>query len=125
MILCDTNIMIEAFKGNTLITSNLVKIGMNQLAVSAITVAELYYGAFNKQELSQIKKHLLPLQQLPLNAQITTIFIDLMEKYSLSHNLTLPDALIAATAIHHDLPLYTLNIKDFRYMPFLNLHEVA
>lgn len=35
------------------------------------------------------------------------------------------DALIAATALHYNLPLYTLNKKDFRYIAGLRLHEPA
>lgn len=46
-----------------------------------------------------------------------------METYSLSHNLNLPDALIAATALSHDVQLYTLNLKDFRFIPGLNLYR--
>lgn len=45
-----------------------------------------------------------------------------METYSLSHKLSLPDALIAATALSHDVKLYTLNIKDFRFISGLQLH---
>lgn len=45
-----------------------------------------------------------------------------MADFSLSHNLTLPDAFIAATAIFHDIPLYTLNKKDFRFIPGLRLY---
>lgn len=48
-----------------------------------------------------------------------------METYSLSHKLSLPDALIAATAIEHDIPLYTLNLKDFRFISMLQLHTPA
>ncbi len=44
-----------------------------------------------------------------------------MLKYSLSHNLDLPDALIASTAIIYDLELYTLNLKHFRYIDNLKL----
>ena len=45
----------------------------------------------------------------------------LMLKYSLSHNLDLPDALIAATAIVSDLELYTLNLKHFKYIDDIKL----
>jgi hypothetical protein len=31
--------------------------------------------------------------------------------------------LIAATAISHDLELYTLNTKDFKFIPELNLYS--
>ena len=47
----------------------------------------------------------------------------LMETYSLSHKLTLPDALIAATALVHTLELYTLNAKDFRFIADIQLYQ--
>ena len=51
MILCDTNILIEFYKNNPQITEELRRIGPNCLAISAITQAELYFGALNKAEL--------------------------------------------------------------------------
>lgn len=123
MILCDTNILIEFYKSNPAITEELRQIGPANLAVSVVTVAELYYGARNKAELQQIKKHLALLHQLPLTTTISHKFLELMESYTLSHNLSLPDALIAATALSQDIELYTLNLKDFRYIPKLTLHQ--
>jgi len=88
-----------------------------------ITVGELYYGARNKRELQKIRKHLSLLTQFPLTAVVSQVFIDLLENYALSHGLTIPDALIAATAVANNLPLYTFNLKDFRYIPELYLYE--
>jgi len=48
MILCDTDIFIEAFKNNTLATGSLRRIGFQNIALSAITLMELYFGAFRK-----------------------------------------------------------------------------
>jgi tRNA(fMet)-specific endonuclease VapC len=48
MILCDTNVLIEFYKGNPPIVQELRKIGVAQLAISVIAQAELYYGALNK-----------------------------------------------------------------------------
>jgi len=45
-----------------------------------------------------------------------------MEEYSLSHRLSIPDALIASTAIVNDLELFTLNLKDFRFIKGLKLY---
>ena len=73
-------------------------------------------------ELKKIKQHLLLLQHFPLDIPISTLFLKLMEDYSLSHKMSLPDALITATAISHDIELYTLNIKDFRFISGLQLH---
>ncbi|WP_199301990.1 PIN domain-containing protein [Pseudanabaena cinerea] len=47
-----------------------------------------------------------------------------MANYSLSHKLTIPDALIAATALANDLELYTLNIKYFRFIENLKLYHL-
>jgi predicted nucleic acid-binding protein len=123
MILCDTNILIEFYKGHTGVISTLNAIGVDNLAVSVVTVGELYYGARDRRELRKLKKNLSLLQQLPVNDEISELFITLLEKYSLSHKLSLPDALIAATAIRHSIPLYTLNVKDFRFIEGLSLYS--
>jgi predicted nucleic acid-binding protein len=39
------------------------------------------------------------------------------------NKLTIPDALIASTALVHQLELYTLNLKDFRFITGLNLYN--
>jgi len=46
-----------------------------------------------------------------------------MTLYSLSHNLNIPDGLIAATAIAYEIPLYTLNKKHFIYIKGLKLEN--
>uniref|UniRef100_UPI00405776D4 PIN domain-containing protein n=1 Tax=Candidatus Electronema sp. TaxID=2698783 RepID=UPI00405776D4 len=125
MILCDTNILIEFYKNNLQVVEELRRIGKERLAVSAVTQAELYFGAINKNELRKIRQHLALLHHLTLDIPISTLFLQLMETYSLSHKLSLPDALIAATTLSHDLELYTLNIKDFRFIAGLNLYRPA
>ena len=97
---------------------------MGQIAISAVTRAELYYGAINKTELIQIQKQLNLFQNFPTDQDISSQFIQLMAQYSLSHKLAIPDALIAATALVHNLNLYTLNTKDFRFIENLTLHKV-
>lgn len=123
MILCDTNILIEFYKNNPQIVQELRQIGQAQLAVSPVTHAELYFGALNKTELKKISQHLSLLSQVPLDVSISQSFLQLMETYSLSHKLSLPDALIAATALVHNVQLYTLNVKDFRFIPNLILYQ--
>lgn len=122
LVLCDTNIIIEFYKENTTVLSKLHNIGQKNIAVSIITVGELLYGALDKEEFNQIKQDLAHLRLLHLNTAIDECFLELMSKYSLSHNLALPDGLIAATALIQDIPLYTLNKKDFRYISGIELH---
>ena len=122
LVLCDTNILIEFYKNNSTTVGELKRIGQANIALSVVTVGELIYGAFNKKELHQILSDAAHLQLLHLNEAIGSLFVQLMSEYTLSHNLTLPDALIAATAIHYNIPLYTLNTKDFRFISGLQLH---
>ncbi|MEI6707178.1 MAG: type II toxin-antitoxin system VapC family toxin [Methylococcales bacterium] len=122
MILCDTNILIEFYKANPVVIQTLQHIGSARIAVSVITKAELFYGARDKQELAKIERHLSICRCYGLNDSISTDFIKLMKRYSLSHKASIPDMLIAATAIHHELELYTLNTKDFKFIPELNLY---
>lgn len=116
MILCDTNIFIEIYRGNNSIIEVLKIIGQQNIAVSDVTCAELLYGARNKKELQIIRKDLNKLNILPIQTAISSSSVELIEKHSLSHNLSLPDALIGATALFHNIQLYTLNTKDFKFL---------
>ena len=124
MILCDTNILIEFYKGNQQILDALHRIGPANMAVSVVTVGELFYGARDRRELSKIQVHLSQIQQVALDEEISLLFVNLLGKFALSHKLSVPDALIASTAISKDMPIYTLNVKDFHYIPGLKLYEL-
>lgn len=121
IVLCDTNVLIELYRNNGLIIAELKRIGQPNLAVSAITAGELYFGARNKAELSKLEADLTSIKTYFLNEAISILALDLLTSFSLSHRLGLPDAFIAATALFHDLPLFTLNIKDFHYIPGVRL----
>ena len=81
------------------------------------------FGALNKRELKEIKKHLKSLQVLHINPEISQASVDLIEKYSKSHRLQIPDAIIAATSMVNNVELLTYNIKDFKYIQDLRLYH--
>jgi predicted nucleic acid-binding protein len=83
---------------------------------------ELYCGALNKLELQRIRKHLRAFHLCPIESEISDQATVLIERYAKSHGLLIPDALIAATALYHNYPLVTLNLKDFKYIEKLVLH---
>jgi len=113
IVLCDTDVMIEFYRGNTNVIGELMKIGQNNIALSYITVGELIYGAFNKRELTKLKKDIGNLRLLDIDSKTCKIFANLIEDYALSHRLAVPDGFIAATAIVNDVELYTLNKRTF------------
>jgi predicted nucleic acid-binding protein len=122
IVLCDTNVIIEFYRNNKEIISQLRSIGQNNIAVSIITSGELIFGAINKRELQQIKKDIGSLTQIDIDHGICKQFLKLMDRYSLSHRISLPDAMIAATAIEHNCEFFTLNKKDFRFIDGLKLY---
>jgi predicted nucleic acid-binding protein len=124
MILCDTNIFIEIYRNNLDIIQSVKSIGQHNIAVSDVTCAELLFGARNKKELQTIRKDLNKLTVLPINEGISTMAVQLIEKYALSHRLSMPDALIASTAIIHNFELYSLNLKDFKFLDQVVLFSV-
>jgi len=123
MLLCDTNIFIEVYRRNSVVFTELEKIGYENIAISGITRGELFYGALNKAELKLIKKDLDNVNILHINVEISEMAVNLVEKYCLSHKLDIEDALIAATAIYYDIELFTLNVKDFKFIPELKLYS--
>ena len=84
---------------------------------------ELYFGAKNKRELILIKKFLANFEILKINEGITNLAVSLVEIYSKSHGLKIPDAIIGATSIYNKMPLFTYNKKDFSFINELNLYS--
>jgi|LSQX01.3.fsa_nt_gb tRNA(fMet)-specific endonuclease VapC len=123
MTLCDTNIIIEIYRGNQAIKNELDNIGQANITLSDISCAELFYGAKNKTELQKIINDIRLLNTLPINREISNKGVRLVQDYCLSHKMTIEDALIAATALYHDIELFTLNLKDFMYIPEIKLYH--
>jgi len=125
MVLCDTNVLIEALKKNPSAIQSLEEIGLDSIAVSVITVMELYYGALNKAELVKIKHHLSSVQIVQIDEEISVTGATLIERYAKSHGLQIPDALIAAAALCRDLQLFTENTRDFIFIENIRLWSPA
>ena len=123
VVLCDTDVIIEFYRNNSEIISELKIIGQQNIAVSIVSAGELIFGALNKKELNQIKKDLANLAILDIDKKTSDVFLDIMGKYVLSHKLALPDGLIAATAMSNDIELYTLNLKDYKFIDGLKLYK--
>jgi predicted nucleic acid-binding protein len=118
-IILDTNILIEILKNNKKTIEEVEQYHIHH--ISSITAMELFYGAFNKEELQKLKKFIALFNIIPLNENISNTAVDLVYEYSKSHSLDIPDSLIASTAINAKIPLLSYNKKDFKFIENLEL----
>ncbi len=125
MVLCDTNIFISAFNGRQDTIDQLDKIGLDEIVLSAVTVMELFQGMGNKEELARMKKKIRYYDVVQMDEDISAKAVELIETYKLSHGLSIPDAIIGATAVVHQIPLYTYNIRDFDFLPGIILYQAV
>ncbi len=60
---------------------------------------------------------------LHFNEDVSKIAIELVNKFKLSHNLQIPDALIGAMSVVYNIELFTYNKKDFKFIPGITLYS--
>ena len=119
--LIDTDILSEIRKRinpRVLARANAYLVVFRQYTISSITVAEVVKGWQKLQREDRIQQFLTGIAQaevLPMNAQIAEltgrIYGDLERT---GQPIGLADAIVAATAIHHDLILITGNLSHYQ-----------
>ena len=118
--LIDTDILVDASRGlaqaGAFLNETLVG---TSITISAISAMELIAGCRDAAQLANVKQVIGQFTVMPLTEPISTRAQALMEAFTLSHGLLLPDALIAATALESGIALYTRNIRHFRMVPEL------
>lgn len=117
--LIDTNIIIDYLRGKSKAKDFLES--QNIKTISFITAGEIYQGAISKKELKLITQALSEFSIIPCDSQISTLALDLLSQYVLSHHLLILDAIIAATAIKNNLALLTGNYKHFSFISNLKV----
>ena len=108
--LIDSDVLIDAARGQLEARGFLND--QNQafrVQISTTSAMELIVGCRNKLEVSQTKRFLEPLRILPVDPNISDTAYSLIQTFTRSHGLMIPDALIAATALENGLTLMTRN----------------
>ena len=120
-VLIDTDVLIWLARGNP--NAHRVIAALADWSVSAVSYMELVQGCRNKTELKALQKAFKSSQDtvLALTPSISEHATTLVENHALSHSLHMADALIAATALEHALPLLTGNSKHFGVVPGLQV----
>ncbi len=123
MLLVDTDILIWYMKGNEkafrLIENN------KNFQISVVTYIEIVQGMRNKEELKSFRKFLKSCntQFIYINEEISTKAMFYVEQYYLSHSIQLADALMAATAVSHGLPITTGNYKHYKVIKEIQINK--
>lgn len=108
----DTDVLIDFLRGRSEAIEYFGRL-VGRLAVSAVTVAELYAGVREGAERATLDEMVLEFEVVPVTAEISVRGGLYRRDYLKSHNVGLSDALIAATAVARQATLVTLNRKHF------------
>lgn len=84
-----------------------------QAGITSVTWLEIVYGARNRDEQNQALKMLSRLSMVYVTQADQEWAMEQFAMYRLSHNVDVPDALIAAPSYWLQVPLYTRNLKHF------------
>ena len=127
--LIDTDVIIDNLRGDTAATEWLHRHRGNQLAVSILTVGELYKGAYRHPDrdaqLGALASYLGRFAILGLTDAIMhrygLEYAALRARGQLIDDIDLP---IAASALTHDLRLVTRNLRHFDRVPRLVIDDL-
>jgi predicted nucleic acid-binding protein len=111
--LTDTNVFSEIFKGSADV-KRFVEGFEN--SVDTTVYVECLQGSKDNREKQIIKKYLSRFPIFYHTPDISKQTIALIDRYSNSHGLLLPDAQIAAVCLENDLTLITYNVGDFKFI---------
>ena|SRR3989344_56954 len=121
-VLLDTSVIIDFLHQKNKADTLLYKLSTEDLYISIVTHTELYSGK-SVWEKTRAKQEL---NDLFSGLTILPLVTEVSEKagyLKATNQGTLLDCIIAATALHHNIPLLTLNSKDFKQIKKLKLFE--
>jgi tRNA(fMet)-specific endonuclease VapC len=116
--LLDTNIIIQMLRGNVDLT-NLVN--SYDTVIDSTVYIEALQGSKSNTEKLKVKKLIDSFSLIHFTPDVSKATIKLIDTYSTSHNLMLPDAQIASCCLVYNLQLLTYNFKDFRFIKGLKV----
>ena len=112
MIFVDTCIVIDYINGKL----EIPKHQKASLYMNYIVENEIIVGVKNKRDLATSNKKISDFPMLDIDQDIMDLSTKLLNQYKLSHSMGIYDSIIASTCLIYDLPLWTHNKKDFKFL---------
>ena len=122
-VLLDSDVLIDLARGDGRavdLVDGFISRG-ERPSISIITEMELFLGARSKAEQRSVGQLVRRFAVLPISEMISLRARNLAVRYARSHGLTIPDALIAATAIANRALLLTGNVRHYSFIPHLRV----
>lgn len=129
IVLLDTSVVSYLFKGDTRATAYAPLLQGHQLAVSFMTVAELFEWAaarkWGQTRITRLEQTLATYVVIPVDIELCRIWGTLRTQQQAAGRTIAPqDAWIAATALRHRLPIVTHNPSDFQQIASLEVRSI-
>jgi len=126
MFLLDTDTVIYSLKGDESVKKNINHHLADPMTISAITLMELYYGAYKSQ---QVEKNLAKIKLLENTFEVLHVGMESVEVFGIfkaklekaGTPLDDFDLILASCALANNLVLVTNNIKHFKRIKGLQL----
>lgn len=127
-LLLDTSVCVQLLRGDRTIAARLSQLSPEDTALSAMTVAELHFGALKgrapKQKLVELEAFVAVFDVLPFDTAAAAAHARV--RFALAKAGTLigeRDLVTAATALAHDLSVATGNVREFQRVAGLEVEE--
>jgi toxin FitB len=111
-LLVDTDVFVDHLRG-----ARRLELGRDRVLYSVVTRCELFAGRDAEEE--TVRRLLEPFDELPVDRLVA----ERAGRLRRGGGLRTPDALIAATALEHQLVLMTRNTRDFQSTSGLKLRN--
>jgi tRNA(fMet)-specific endonuclease VapC len=126
--LLDTNICVYAIKRDPRVLRNLQEHSPDDFGISAITVAELLFGAAKssrpQQTRSSVDAFLKPFEILPFGREAAEDYAEIrLQLEKVGRPIGERDLLIAATATSRRLTVVTHNVREFSRVSGLKVED--
>ncbi len=121
LVFLDSCIVIDYINGKLKLDDSQIE----NFCFNTVVDMEVIVGAKDKRDLHTTNKKLSKFNNIDTNQEILDLARKMVNKYALSHNMTIYDSIIASTCLIYDLPLWTYNKRDFRYVEGLVLVDLG
>lgn len=124
--LLDTGLLIRHLRGHKDTVQLLRSLSKsNRLCISTVTRLEIKAGA-HPDEQAMTQNLLSRFVNLELDTDVADKAGEIIwQAKQKNQPILIPDAIIAATALVHNITLVTFNAKDFQHVPSLSLHPLS